>query len=249
MSLEEKGLYFELLTFQWMKGQIPEGDDLLIAKIASTSVAEVTRLWSPEGSRVRAKFNLIPGRGWVNQDLEEIRGRKQRIGKVRSRVGRLGGISKKGNGSKAIASDLPELCLSKPLVVNKNPSLSSSNGPGKNHEIPTEVPRGNNAPILLKQNGSKTEAKLEQIWAAIQAEHPRGHNPKPNLACQLFLSRFDDATAAAALRQHREVWQPAWVAGRMVPDLHNWIRDWHPEADVAGQKREVDSLSERIKEL
>jgi hypothetical protein len=35
----------------------------------------------------------------------------------------------------------------------------------------------------------------------------------------------------------------------MVPDLHNWIRDWHPGADVAGQKRETESLSERIKEL
>lgn len=96
----------------------------------------------------------------------------------------------------------------------------------------------------------KDAREVDEVWSALQKEHPRGHNPHPDLACQLFNSRCDTADEAQEiLRQHREKWQPAWRAGRRVPDLDNWLLKFDPKADVGGQQPQAVSYADMIKEM
>jgi len=131
-----------------------------------------------------------------------------------------------------------------PIPTSENPR-SGESARAKTPDLSCKNPRSLlSLPLKEDLNLSKRtkperarEDRLTAIFETIRSEHPRGHNPKPNLAAQAFLSRFNTIPAAEeCLRQHREKWQPVWSLGRKVPDLSTWIRDYDAEADIAADE-------------
>lgn len=118
-SLEERLVYLELLVYQWVNGQVPDGADMarVIARAAFVPEDVAGRVWPV----VRRKFVLEQGRGWVNPELEKIRGDKIALGKRRVAYGRAGG---KANAI-AHARDLLKQKPSKHLLVSSSSVFAS----------------------------------------------------------------------------------------------------------------------------
>lgn len=67
MTLEQRGLYRELIDYQWNEKVLPEDEETL-QRIAAASAVEWKRAWPA----VRRKFEKVDG-GLANLRLEEIR--------------------------------------------------------------------------------------------------------------------------------------------------------------------------------
>lgn len=103
MTLEERGLYWEMLIYQWVEGKVPGTTRELLGIVAGTE-EELER--SLEGVMRQFKRVTKNNEGeFYNERLEEIRAAKGLISNVRAIAGRLGGEAKgKQKGSKTEAN-------------------------------------------------------------------------------------------------------------------------------------------------
>ena len=88
MTLEEKGLYRELLDDRWASGSLPV-DESLLRKICRASSREWKRSWA----KVSLQFNLIDGR-LHHPKVDEKRSQLVAWHDNRQECGRLGGLTK-----------------------------------------------------------------------------------------------------------------------------------------------------------
>lgn len=95
----------------------------------------------------------------------------------------------------------------------------------------------------------EAEPDFRETIAKLEAQHPEGHNPHPQMTAQMVLSRCNTAEDCAAIVADHAGWLPAWRAGRTVNDLHNWVSKWErgatppaPQADK--RSRTADTIAE-----
>lgn len=85
--------------------------------------------------------------------------------------------------------------------------------------------------------GLALDGEYLEIFNRIRSGYPPGHCPKPALSAVAFRNRVfsqpEPLEYANGMQKNLEAkWKPAWGSGRMVPDLHNWITDYDPDADI-----------------
>lgn len=73
-SLAERGLYREMLDYQWQKGSVPEEVGKL-ARVTGSTVEEITPLLPA----VLSKFDRVKGGRLVNRDMDAIKQEKQSL--------------------------------------------------------------------------------------------------------------------------------------------------------------------------
>lgn len=68
MTLEERGIYIDLLCFQWMNGSIPS-DPKQLAKMLGSTITDLGRIWRD----MSAYFEASPDGRLINKELDSVR--------------------------------------------------------------------------------------------------------------------------------------------------------------------------------
>lgn len=90
-SLAARGLFLEMLMYQWQEGEVP-ADAEVISRIAAAPLNEVKKLLPLVEKKFERREDVL-----VNAKMEEIRNGKQKRRKASARNGRLGGRPPKDN--------------------------------------------------------------------------------------------------------------------------------------------------------
>lgn len=216
MGFAERGLYLEMLMYQWKEGSIP-ADAAHIAIACGGQVDEVRSLLTA----VLPNFKKVSGNRLVNTRLEEIREAKLLARAAQQAGGRKGGLkgTLKGSSKGSLKGTLrqPQAIVTRSIVGSKS----------SNSENPTRSVSG----------GVGLEGGDYPDWfSALVTEHADcgGSCRNQQLAVQLAISLPVDGEALLA--DHRAKWQPVYRGGRLAPDLENWLRDWTPDAVIVPPK-------------
>ena len=89
MSLAERGLYFEMLAYQWLEGSCPT-DITKLARVCAVSEDDIEALLPT----VRPNFDRVEGNRFANARLEDTRSRKAAKGESSRENGMKGGRPK-----------------------------------------------------------------------------------------------------------------------------------------------------------
>jgi uncharacterized protein YdaU (DUF1376 family) len=96
LSPAEKGIYIDLLAFQWDNGSIPGDDVRALARVARCDLAEMEAAWPA----LRPKFTRSDSGGWCNARLEAERVAGDRLDQRNARGGRARAAAAARQGGK-----------------------------------------------------------------------------------------------------------------------------------------------------
>ena len=135
LELEEIGLYFHLMIYQWVADSVPD-DVREIAAVVSKPVGKVRRA----GRGVKPKFPLCDDGKRRNERVEEIRAIKDAKRKKLSEAGRKGGrkrLSQDQAQDQAQDDTLLKPGLSNDSIVTRSIVHSSGSKPTNNRDSST----------------------------------------------------------------------------------------------------------------
>jgi uncharacterized protein YdaU (DUF1376 family) len=100
MSQFSKGMYIDLLSYQWINGSIPTDDNQLCRIAGCDHMSEFNDHWH----YISPKFEELEGGQMVNRRLVKVRQQQDRFIEQKRQAGRASGAArrKKGNGSSDI---------------------------------------------------------------------------------------------------------------------------------------------------
>lgn len=150
MTLEERGLYRDMLDMFFDQGSLP-ADERALFRMAACETHEFKRAWPV----VRKKFTERDGRLY-NQKAEEVLSKKLATREIRASIGRLGGLAKQ----KQMESKQPSKQPSKPEAIATN--LLEQTVPARAR---SPSPSPSPSPVSPLTPQSKNEAKREQDCA------------------------------------------------------------------------------------
>ena len=220
MTATARAIYLDLLMYQWKDGYVPNDPEKL-ARMTNFSVAELSAAWP----MVFPHFNLKNGR-YRNRKLAVLRRQKLREKTKSIEDGRKGGIV----NARRIKN------LTKPPLSTASDSDSVSVSFLKRKpEDEERVPVGKFAAAFAPKNGYDPRAGWERLVAACQREPIAPRIRKPDLACQTFLSRCEDAQTEARILAGVEVYKLSSEVSRgVVVSLENFLRDGMWEGTFGG---------------
>lgn len=204
LSLEERGLYRELLDFCYVERSLP-ADERKLARVALCSDEEFLRSWP----NVRKLFNEVNGR-YTNAKVSEVLGRldgyheQKRLAGVasgeRRRNARSFSVDKNGNETRTPEGN-PQNEPSHPIPSHPIPSVRES----KSNTCPTDVgPVSDFAlqPAPVNGNGKHPELHcaqekwFEEWWAIYWRKVSRKTAKKAFFAKVKTLNRFEEVMRA-----------------------------------------------------
>jgi len=248
MSLEERGLYREMLDHCWEAGSLP-ADETILRKIAQVGEREWRRAWP----KVRQQFHEREGRLWHPKVDEKWPGLEE-WHRSRREAGRVGGLKRWGKFDDSLASSLATgsttgsvngSATSKPVAVLKPSSSSSSFTTTTTTTIqppPTppfpetntdETQTSPDSPSLVRPVVPAADTFLEGIARRIHDRHPQ--NRRCGVAeiqkhLNAILKKVPGAERASRLTgidQRHAGWcsSEAWTKenGQYAKGLANWL--------------------------
>ena len=127
LSLSERGLYMDLLCFQWEIGPLP-ADAHRLALMVSCSLEDFNLAWIA----IRTKFVEFTADSLINERLEEHRAKALELSAKRAKVGKKGG--KQSGKQRAKQKRSKSEAIASPIALAKSNSPSPSPSP-----IPEEL--------------------------------------------------------------------------------------------------------------
>jgi len=239
MSPEARSGYFDILCAMWLAGGRLKNDDKTLQLLSRLD----RKTWRKVRDSIVSKLHETED-GFVQQSrLSEEFARTEKLLSDRKEAGKAGAKKRWGGGrpngkangkANGGAIDLP------PGLPIQTETETETRERGRPLSTPPNPPVGG-------------PDECRRIWDQIRVAYPNGHNPKPALAAQAFFGRMmalgggrePEEWAAQALADLKAKWLPAWKAGRMVPDLHTWARDYDPDADISPPNAEGDEKLSR----
>lgn len=230
MTAAERGIYTDLMDHQYIQGSLPN-NHMVLARLASVPQDVFDAAWE----NIKTEFEERDGRlyqGFAEQVRSEAVDRRNKL----RENGLLGGRPKK----------------TKRLSKTKTIRLSEKKPDGhlRASTLLLSSSLKSKCSTEEKNNSARANGKPDFVAAfeALESQHPVGHNPKPQLAQQMVLSRCETADDCAAIVADHAGWLPAWRSGRSVPDLHNWVADWErgatpPKPQGDKRSRTEDTLA------
>jgi len=211
MTATARAIYLDLLMYQWKDGYVPNDPEKL-ARMTNFSVAELSAAWP----MVFPHFNLKNGR-YRNRKLAVMRKQKLREKTKSIEDGRRGGMV----NARRIKN------LSKPPLSTASDSDSMSVSFLKRKpEDEERVPVGKFAAAFAPKNGYDPRAGWERLVVACQRKPVAPRIRKPDMACQTFLSRCEDAQTEAKILAGVEAYKLSSEVSRgVVVSLENFLRD------------------------
>lgn len=207
LSLEERGLYRELLDFCYLERSLPT-DERKLARIVNCSDEEFQRCWA----QVKPLFNELNGR-YHHRKVDEV-------------LGRLDGYTEQRRQAGIASGERRRTSVPSPVEISL-PKKATKNEPS--HPIPslpTEeiVVEGKNthtnarAPIAADLNGH-TSQRFEEFWQRWPRKQHRDQ------ACRLWISVVsveDESAVFGCLDRFLASEQ----AGRsVIPNPENWLME------------------------
>lgn len=220
MTAAERGIYTDLMDHQYIQGSLPN-NHMVLARLASVPQDVFDIAWK----NIKNEFKERDGRlyqGFAEQVRADAVERRNQL----KTNGSLGGRPRKTKRlsqaeTKRFSKNKPDGPIRASTLLLSS-SLSLESKPGEKTSTPA--------------NGEPDYAATVE---ALEANHPPGHNPRPQLTRQMVISRCDTGDDCAAIVRDHAAWLPAWKSGRQPQDLHNWVRDWERGAVPPAPRIEV----------
>ena len=265
MTAMEECAFFRLLLVSAKSGDCSlPADDRKLANYARLTPGE----WGRSKRQVLDCFEPLPNGRWRNVRLYVEWRRQRKYTAERSRSGLKGAKSRWQMNSSAMAEPIAEPSASEMAEPSKNthkqiaePLAEPSKTGGKSMAEPMQVREvgeeertptsvGISDSVVSKERKTHTLSPFydhSALYERLVAIYPPGHNPRPDFAVQMLISKLDSGfigmrgeTTAIELGEEmcadlRDKWLPRMKPqGWQTPhDLHNWISRWEPGADVA----------------
>ncbi len=239
----EEYAYFRLLLLQ-------AGSDNCCIPADDETLAQYSRLtarqWQKTKAKVLACFDVLPDGRLQNARLLVEWERQMSYEKQHRDAGKKGGLAKRNVSA---ATSAATSAASSPAVQVREV--------GEEERTPTSG--GSSDLVVSKEKKTRTLSPFydhSALCDRLVAIYPPGHNPRPDFAVQMLISKLDSVTLAPEVLAERgeqmfvdlrDKWLPRMKPqGWQTPhDLHNWIARWEPGADVAPDPK-PETQSERI---
>jgi uncharacterized protein YdaU (DUF1376 family) len=258
MSNEQVGCYVFLLLRQAaaLDGFLP-ADEAALAKLARVPLAKWRRI-CPE---ILECFEP-PSDGKIYNDRMRLEWERQTAyQESRSDSARKAAKTRWGGNANAMRSHMRTHdpgnasgdadAMRTQCVENANSSSSSKSSSPASVVAPTSVDSK-----AKKTNALSPDYNHKALYDRLVAIYPPGHNPRPDFAFQMLMSKLDVVSRSASeipecgdqmVTDLRDKWLPRMKpeGWQIPPDLHNWISRWEPGADVAPDP-EPETQAERI---
>jgi len=179
MTLPERGLYFEMLNYQWKEGFVPD-DQQAVAAHCGVPVSEVRRIWTS----VRGHFSVLKNGTLRNTRMETIR---------RLKIGSYEVRSEKARKSVSVRWQKHKASNTTVIRTDTNKEQRTEN---KNREDnpPTPLSSG-------KHPKQATSFYADEGWLEFQREHP--NDKRIFEARPAYLDKLNEAADQQA--EHRRI--------------------------------------------
>jgi len=159
MSLAERGLYTDLLFYEWLQGPLPR-EPKQLAQLVGCRLTEFLRHWPT----VQPKFADTPA-GLVNARLEQHRTKALELSEKRARIGAHGGkVSAQTRREQAIAQPIAAAngeAIGQATVNHLSPSPSPS--PSPYTQDPERTHAGNGESMTAQQKRLAAARLVERL--------------------------------------------------------------------------------------
>lgn len=216
MTLEERGLYRDLLDHFFDQGSLPTNEAALL-RMAACDAKEFRRAWPA----VRNKFEEREGRLY-NSKAAEILASKMARKEKNATAGRSGGLAKAASKRLANATTESSECYenaSQDATDDAKQTASNLSRGRARSPSPTPTPYKPPTPFLADFDAS-------EIMERIQSRHPRsdGSALGVRLLCDVIASSGDpEAVAKSIDSKHAEYCRS--VNPKYSKSLTNWVKD------------------------